>query len=157
MFVPRKSTFCLKNIMRFSLTQAYFILELSVNNACGPRMLNKCIRLNYFHIYVAAISMFQIHILWRRFLRNVTSKEKGPFFVTPVGKWRQLAMTADILWQQPYNNVSHSCFFFYYIFLAKFCWSREIVLSRNVYKIFLNNVGSSKPIDLYIPMDKKVK
>ena len=33
---------------------------------------------------LAAILTFQIHKLWRRFLRIVTSKDKGPFLMTPV-------------------------------------------------------------------------
>ena len=33
---------------------------------------------NYFRVYVAAILTFQVHELWRRFLRILTSKDKGP-------------------------------------------------------------------------------
>ena len=36
----------------------------------------------------AAILTFQIHKLWRRFLRIVTSKDKDPFLMTPVNYWK---------------------------------------------------------------------
>ena len=45
----------------------------------------------------ATILTFQIHKLWRRFLRIVTSKDKDPFLMTPVKylKWKTRSFLFD--------------------------------------------------------------
>ena len=60
------------------------MLILGENNVSLPMLLNKRSRQKYFRVDVAAILTFQVHELWRRFLRIVTSEDKGPFLMTPV-------------------------------------------------------------------------